>query len=938
MKRNLILLLLIFVVVSAFAGTTAEPATNAEKKTVRVGWYDSTPFNYIDQYGLRSGYAYEYQQRIAAYTGWQYEYVNGSWVELLEMLKRGEIDLLSDVSFMQERVGQMLYSDLNMGVERYGIYICANNVDIRYDDYHTLNGKRVGISKNSFQKQIFETWAKENGVKAQIVEQEVGEKDCSVMLERGELDAFIGATGFAKLGEFVNIANFGWSAYYFGINKTRLDLKRELDAAMNQILSLNPYYNISLDEKYLSNSMVTHFATPSEQEWLSQHGTIRIGYLDDYLPYCDQDEQTGQAIGFLSDFMTMTTSLLKNATISYEPRAFSSVASAIEALQAGQIDCLFPVTIGVNEAEEKSLLITEPVVECEIFVVYNKEYNSTFKLNEKNTASFWSGHNLDATVTEYFKGWNIKHYESLDASFHAVALGEADCFLVRNYRINPLSKYINKYNLSVVSSGRATKMSIAVSSNSLPLFGIMDRLVTLLEQTEIQSSLAQYSAVEKTVTIDDFVRDNYMTVLILLFIVIAIITTLAIISLNSEKKQRALNLELIAMKEDAEHASQSKSIFLNNMSHDIRTPMNAIIGFANLAETHINNPELLAGYIDKTKRASNYLLSLINNVLDMARIESGKTELDEEPYDFCDPENDTLILFEEMASSKNITIINKFDVQHRYVKLDKIKVRQIVVNLISNAIKYTPDGGEIFVGFEEVPCEREGYATYMATISDNGIGMTQEFAKHIFDPFSRAHNSTESKVIGTGLGMSIVKKLVDLMGGTIEVETELGKGTTFRTKISHQIVQNPDDYTKKELKEEQGAQIDHENIRILLAEDNDLNAEISITVLEELGYKVEHAEDGVACVKMLSEADPGYYSLVLMDVQMPNLNGYDATRRIRALGNPVKAGIPILAMTANAFEEDKREAINAGMNGHLAKPINVTELKKAIENQLKKQQ
>jgi len=396
-------------------------------------------------------------------------------------------------------------------------------------------------------------------------------------------------------------------------------------------------------------------------------------------------------------------------------------------------------------------------------------------------------------------------------------------------------------------------------------------------------------------------------------------------------EMKAHEMDLEKAKVSAEAANLAKSSFLFNMSHDIRTPMNAILGFANLLEKHKEDGALVSNYTEKIKTSGDYLLSLINNVLDMARIESGKAELNEEVYDILDPKFQTAPIFENLAVKKNITMTFRDKVEHRHVYIDKMKIQQIVVNLISNAIKYTPEGGEVLYTFEEIPCSREGYATYVSTIKDNGIGMSQEFKETIFDLFSRERKTTDSKVTGTGLGMSIVKKLVDMMGGNIEIDTELGKGTTVTLTLSHRIAE------PQETGNDPGntGDIDVAKFagkRILLAEDNELNAEIAVAMLEDLGLVVEVANDGAECVQKLSDAEAGYFNVVLMDVQMPILNGYDATRRIRSLEDAQKANIPIIAMTANVFERDKRDASQAGMNGHISKPVNreviITELQK----------
>ena len=384
-----------------------------------------------------------------------------------------------------------------------------------------------------------------------------------------------------------------------------------------------------------------------------------------------------------------------------------------------------------------------------------------------------------------------------------------------------------------------------------------------------------------------------------------------------------------AQLEIANAANAAKTAFLFNMSHDIRTPMNAIIGFRDLLEKHQEEPEKRADYLRKIDDASSVLLSIINNVLEMARIEKGTLEIDETAWN-AEQFNDTLYsVFHEMMVQKNIEFTRQIDVENHYVFCDPIKLREIFLNILSNAYKYTRPGGKVHMHLNEIPSDWEGYALYQTTISDTGIGISEEFMPHIFEEFSREHNTTDNKIEGTGLGMPIVKHLVELLGGTIEVKSEKGVGTTVIVTLPHRIAE------KSNLVMHAGVELDpklFQGKRILLAEDNELNAEIAIEVLKEAGFVIELAEDGQICVDMLNKATSGYYNLILMDIQMPNMNGYDATRTIRALKDSGKANIPILAMTANAFEEDKREALRCGMNGHLAKPINVRELMKELAN------
>ncbi|MDO5389633.1 MAG: PocR ligand-binding domain-containing protein [Eubacteriales bacterium] len=389
-----------------------------------------------------------------------------------------------------------------------------------------------------------------------------------------------------------------------------------------------------------------------------------------------------------------------------------------------------------------------------------------------------------------------------------------------------------------------------------------------------------------------------------------------------------------AQLEIANASSAAKSAFLFNMSHDIRTPMNAIIGFTELLEKHLDDKELALSYIKKIQTSNDFLLSLINNVLEMARIESGKTTLDETYWDAY-AFNDTLFsLFASQMKEKGIEFTRTNKIEHPYVICDETKLREIFLNILSNALKYTPSGGKVSMNLTEIPSDMPGYAMYQTVIEDTGIGMSEEFLPHLFEEFTRERSSTESKLNGTGLGMPIVKKLVDLMQGTIEVESKVGRGTKITVTLPHRIAQEAD--TNRFIEKAQGYDEDFfKGKRILLAEDNELNAEIAITILEEAGFGVEHAADGIICVDMMEKAEAGYYDLILMDIQMPNMDGYKATQIIRKLSNPQKAGITIVAMTANAFDEDKRNAYMAGMNWHIAKPIKVDELMSALTEILK---
>ncbi len=395
--------------------------------------------------------------------------------------------------------------------------------------------------------------------------------------------------------------------------------------------------------------------------------------------------------------------------------------------------------------------------------------------------------------------------------------------------------------------------------------------------------------------------------------------------LNDELESKQEKLE--EARRQAEAANEAKTSFLFNMSHDIRTPMNAILGFTDLLDKHQEEPEKRADYLKKIKDSGAVLLSIINNVLEMARIEKGTLSTDEVAWG-AEQFNDTIYsVFTDMMREKGIEFTRQIDVEHEYVMCDPIKLREVFINILSNAYKYTNAGGKVAMIVKELPCDREGYVYYQTTISDTGIGMSADYLPHIFEEFSRENNTTENKIEGTGLGMPIVKRLIDFMDGTVTVSSKKGEGSSFVVTIPHKIAERSD------LKEQAVPDFDKDIFigkRILLAEDNELNAEIAVEILSEVGLEVDRAEDGDVCVQMLKSKPDYYYDMILMDIQMPNMNGYEATKAIRELDSPAYAEIPIVAMTANAFEEDKRDAKNAGMNGHLAKPIDVRELYKTL--------
>jgi len=559
---------------------------------------------------------------------------------------------------------------------------------------------------------------------------------------------------------------------------------------------------------------------------------------------------------------------------------------------------------------------------------YNENEVYTVAVPKENEA-------LKQHIAFNYPQWKLVDYDSLPDAADMLVNEQADCFLLGTSKA---LKYDNRRDFKSVPLTKTMEACFAVRTGNGALLSILKKTLKTMPSDMLTSALAIYDSTADKVTFSDFIKDNLPVVFatsgLFTFSIIGVVLVLlrkarkaeASAKLAADDTQK-LNDRLETALKKAEEASLAKPHFLNNMSHDIRTPMNVILGYAQLMEDELKEKELpkTKEHLEKLQQSGKLLLSIINNVLDMARIESGKMELDESYGRLEDLRQSVFAVFDAEAKKKKIAFQYTMKVEHEHVLTDVTKVKEIFVNILSNAMKYTPSGGSVTVSLEELPCDEPGYMIVRTRVSDTGIGMSQDYLTRIFEAFTREQNTTKSKIAGTGLGMSIVKKYVDLLGGTIQVESELGKGSTFTVTLKHKIA-DESYYGKGQIENpETGTEI-LKGRNILIAEDNDLNAEIAAAILERAGLKTERVENGVQCVNLITKMPAGTYDMILMDIQMPEMDGYEAARVIRQLPDRDKACIPIIAMTANAFEEDRKDAMAAGMNGHMAKPIQVDQL------------
>ena len=604
-----------------------------------------------------------------------------------------------------------------------------------------------------------------------------------------------------------------------------------------------------------------------------------------------------------------------------------------QALQEHEIDMIFYVGRNPDLAEKKGYTLTNTAWTYSLMAVTDEKY---FNEDESYTVAVPKEQEaLKQHIAFNYPQWKIVDYDSFEDAADMIANEEADCFLMG---ASQAMIYDNSQKFRSIPLTKTMEACFAVRDGEGTLLSILNKTLKVMPSDMLTSALAIYDSTADKVTFWDFVKDNMIAFFVAAgFFALSIISIILVLLRKARKAEsvaklaandtKKLNDKLENALKKAEAASLAKTCFLNNMSHDIRTPMNAILGYAQLMEDELKGKDLpeTSEHLEKLQQSGNLLLSIINNVLDMARIESGRMEIDENYARIEDIRQTLFEIFDDEAKKKNLAFRYTINVEHEHILTDTTKVKEIFVNILSNAIKYTPSGGSVTINVDELICDEPGYMIVRTRVSDTGIGMSQDYQTKIFDAFTRERNTTMSKITGSGLGMPIVKKYVDLLGGTIDVKSEFGKGSTFTVTLKHRIA-DEGYYTEKHVEELETDSGILEGRNILLAEDNDLNAEIAEAILERAGLKIERVEDGIQCVNQIMEMPAGTYDMILMDIQMPKMDGYKATQAIRNLPDTDKACIPIIAMTANAFEEDKRDAIEAGMNGHVAKPIQVDKL------------
>ena len=1027
-----------------------------------------------------SGYAYEYIQTIGTYAGWNIEYIPcDGFSDSMDKLYAGEVDLFFDVSHSEERTNKILFSDEPMGHEYYYLYATEENRSITPDDYESMKGKTVGVTSGTIMVDLLKQWCRKKNVDLKIVEYKIdSEKESD--LYAGKIDLDLEVNLRAK-HDFSAVARIGSSAFYLAAARDRSDLIDDIDSATEKILNNDLYYFTRLQERYFPDTVSGHNLTTDERNWIANHKVLRVGFFDNYLPFSTLDKSGNPAGAGIEAIREIVKKLNLEDELQVEFICYFNQEDGYKAVESEEIDLMLPAYISNSVKHDYHIIggkiISTLVSDLAFMEDFGDGTGKRIGVNKNNLMQFYYS-------KDCYPHAEIVFYNDIRGCLDGLLKGTSDGTFLNGLRTEALLRPKKYRSIKKERARNGFEFHMAFAADNIGLMLLMDRGLSMLDPDFMNHASYSYAGRIVTFSLMDYLREHILLV-ILTVAILAALTMALIGSQISKRKLAGINRELrenaetiekqrqqeselrkqLEKKQEeleealqmAQAANRAKTSFLSNMSHDIRTPMNAIIGFTGLASSHIDDKERVRDYLTTIARSSEHLLSLINDVLDMSRIESGKMTLNEKVESLADILHVLQdIVHADIQAKQHNFFIDTVDVRNERVYCDKLRLNQVLLNLLSNAIKYTRPGGTISLRIIQKPAAKAGCATFEFRCKDNGIGMSEEFAKTIFDPFTREETTTVSGIQGTGLGMAITKNIVEMMGGRISVTSKKGEGTEFVVTVDFRIAdQKASDPAISELKGMRSLVVDddvnacqsisdmlrdvgmrcewcvsgreavirtEESLRhgdrftlyivdclmpdmngietvrrirklvgkdafiiiltaydwadieneareagvsgviskplfpsdlqrellqfcgkadpdqankeeqslslkgkkVLMVDDNELNLKIGVLQLQQQGMIVDTALNGRIAVDMIRANGIAAYDFVLMDIQMPVMNGYEATSIIRKLPGGDK--LKILAFSANAFEEDREKSLKAGLDGHIAKPLKVNEL------------
>ncbi|MEA4854324.1 MAG: transporter substrate-binding domain-containing protein [Christensenella sp.] len=899
------------------------PAFAAEEpqKVVRVAFPQQADLTEIREDGSYNGYTYDYLEKIAQLTGWKMEYVlideptlDESLTKALLMVQSGEADLVGGLVKTPELMAQYEYTQNSYGIMYSALATTEENLQLNSSNFMRKSPLVVGLwgsGERTVEKlhDFFGSYQVNYEIKRFDSHQEMLDA-----FYRGEVDVVPDST-IGSLKGTQQLAIYASGLFYFAATKGETQLVAELDEAIDQLNLAFPYFQSDLAEKYLNNTRDSFFITEEETAYLQNKKVIHALCVDDYAPFVFQDDKgawKGIAVSLMEEFAEETG-------LTMEYTKFDRTIDFVSAFESGKYDCILGIPINATYNNKAGVITSTPYLTIQ--QVYFSKHNAIQKSVSGSRVATLKGSDLaDKLVCK-----EIIYYDTTEQCINAVMSGEVDCGYGNQYCVEYYAQhnYISLNIIPLVSEKRNMEISVNKSENSA-LLSTLNRYIDHLDS----GKMYEYHVAANTEHVNNWVQTLMYSDPISFSIFMALVAFIAFFGIamfffakSSRKKSRQLQI-----------ASKAKSDFLSRVSHDMRTPMNAILSFSSMELDKDTSPRQLAADMDQIHRSGQYLLGLINDVLDMSKIENQRMELNLEPVYPSECLRAILATVQPLMEEKKLHFEVQMDIPEAepVLLLDVMRTKQLFINLLSNAAKFTPEGGT--VTFRLTAKElTEQYVVLDFIIRDTGIGMSEEFQKHLFEPFSQEHQESTGQLTGTGLGLAIVKQLVDLMGGTISITSQLNKGTEVSIELRHEVVAKVPRKTAVEAPQDKIDEDALQGKRVLLCEDHPVNAEIVKRLLAKKGMKVEHALNGQQGVECFAESAIGYYDLILMDIKMPVMDGLEAAQRIRALARADAKTVPIIAMTANAFEEDIQASMDAGINVHLSKPIEPRKLFQVLD-------
>lgn len=910
-------------------------ANNEHHKTVKIGYYQSHGFQEGDgDSTLRSGYGYEYLQKVSAYTGWKYEYISGDWDELYQQLKKGKIDLMAGVSYEKEREKQIFYSKYEMLEETFYIYKDANDETMRSGEIASFSGKKIGVINNSKMISCIKKWKQDNHANIKIMYYQDLDA-CAAAFNKHKIAAFVGADNMVSTYTGISpIEKIGKEPYYICISKDRSDLLEELNAAVSIMNSQDSLYLETLRNKYSADTSIQVFLSKQEREWMNDHPTITVGYLNHYLPYSDTEDD-GTPTGLISE---MVPNLFASLPGDYKPnikyRSFESYDQMIAALKHRAVDFVFPISGGISSSETSGYQQSSTVVSSSTDLVYTGKYSKhtidTIAVNRGNQLQYYY------TIANYPKA-KIIYADTIEDCIKLVKKKKAGSTIMNALRVGKLLD--GDDTLRMIPLKEPDEKCFGVNFGDKELLLILNHGISILGDGYGLNHAYPYISELVSYTAKDFLKAHkeiiYLLVLLILIgMMFVFFMRYQILQKRAEKEAEQKQILEEALKR-AQQSSYAKQIFLNNMSHDIRTPLNGILGILEMNGS-TNDPAILKENRKKAKDAIHQLLDLVNNAIELSKLEGTKKD-SLEPIDLAKITDDILEIKTKDAEEAGITFKRECENKETWPMVygNSLYIQEILLHIIENAIKYNKPFGSI-IWKDQLTYQKnlEDVLMYQCEISDTGIGMKEEFLTHIFEPFMQEKIDARTVYQGAGLGMSIVKTLIDQSGGTINIVStpEVGTSVFFTLpfpivpeKIASEILEFEEN--ELEIKEDiEAKEKDLSGLTLLLVEDNELNVEVAKFMLEEAKATVAVANNGEEAVKIYLDHPANTFDAILMDIMMPVMNGYEAARAIRSSKKEDANQIPIIATTACVSEESKEECGKSGMDDFLEKPLDLEKM------------